>query len=108
MEILLFTGPAESPLGRFFVIEHGGSGRVARAVGPGAKRSSAPPFLRKKDFQRPRHYRCRRDACMKTYASNYIKKTSLAVGEADILSGDILTPKPESSEYLCLRRHRIL
>lgn len=48
------------------------------------------------------------DACMKTYASNYIKKTSLAVGEADILSGDILTPKPESSEYLCLRRHRIL
>lgn len=53
LEILLFTGPAESPLGRFFVIEHGGSGRVARAVGPGAKRSSAPPFLRKKDFRRP-------------------------------------------------------
>ena len=31
------------------------------------------------------------DAYMKTYASNYIKKTALATGDADILSGDILT-----------------
>ena len=28
---------------------------------------------------------------MKTYTSNYIKKTALAAGDADILSGDILT-----------------
>ena len=74
LEILLFTGPAESPLGRFFL----SSSTVARdgwRVPLGQEQKEAPP----------RHFS--------------VKKT---FGGPDII------PKSESSEYLCLRRHRIL